>query len=416
MDETYRVDVDAADSGTGVAFVTADSLWGVLRGLETFTQLMFSNGEGGLYIRQASIADRPRYSHRGVLLDTSRHYFRISTIKDFLDAMAMNKFNVFHWHIVDDQSFPFVSIKYPALAEGGAYSEDMVYTVEDVEDIIEYARVRGIRVIPEFDTPGHTESWGVGLPGFTTTCYGDDGLPDGTFGPVDPSNEDVYTLMTHLLEEIVMRFPEKYIHLGGDEVSFGFNCWLSNPQIQAWMKSLNISTPQEIESVYIARLLSLVEALPTSPEYVIWQEVIDNDIQVKPATIVEVWKGGWEAEMNKVTGQGLRAILSSCWYLDHINNGNDWQTYYNCEPESFGGTDAQNQLVIGGEACMWSEYVDDTNVMPRVWPRASSVAERLWSPKDTEHNGHTGRRMEEHRCRMVGRGYDAEPPNGPGFC
>lgn len=416
MDESYQVDVGATSGPYGLATVTADSLWGALRGLETLVQLMHANGVGGLYIREASISDQPRYSHRGILLDTARHFFPVGDVKDLLEVMAINKFNVFHWHIVDDQSFPFVSETYPVLAEESAYTEDMVYSTDDVTDIIEFARLRGIRVIPEFDTPGHTRSWGNALPGFTAACYGPDGQPDGTFGPVDPSNEDVYIMMSTFLQEVTERFPDVYVHLGGDEVSFGFDCWLSNPQIVAWMQTLNITTAEEVESVYIQKLLDLVEDLPTAPEYVIWQEVVDSNITVKPDTIVEVWKGEWQSELATVTGQGLRAILSSPWYLDYISYGADWGSYYDTEPESFGGSDAQNALVMGGEACMWTEYVDSTNLMSRLWPRASAVAERLWSPKGTTRDDHTASRMEEHRCRMVKRGFEAEPANGPGFC
>ena len=397
MDESYQLDVSASGEHSGLATLTADTLWGVMRSLETLVQLMHDNGVGGLYVREASGSDRPRYSHRGIHLDTARHFYPVSAIKDLLDVMAINKLNVFHWHIVDDESFPFVSTEFPALAEGGAYAEDMVYSVQQVQDIIEFARLRGIRVIPEFDTPGHTQSWGVGLPGFTTTCYGPDGQPDGTTGAVDPSNEDVYTMMSTFLGEVTQRFPDKYTHLGGDEVRFGFNCWLSNPQIVAWMQSLNLTTPEEVENVYFQRLLDLVADLPGDIQYVVWQDAVDNGVQVRPDTIVEVWKGDWEAELAKLTAQKQRVILSSPWYLDYISYGADWQGYYDTEPESFSGTDDQKALVLGGEACMWSEFVDETNLMSRLWPRASAVAERLWSPKETIRDDFTARRMEEHR-------------------
>ncbi|XP_043227690.1 beta-hexosaminidase subunit alpha-like [Amphibalanus amphitrite] len=416
MDESYRLEVASSGATSGLAALTADTLWGVLRGLETLVQLMYANGVGGLYVREASGSDGPRYSHRGILLDTARHFYPVTAIKDMLDVMAINKFNVFHWHIVDDQSFPFVSETFPALAEGGAYAEDMVYSQQQVQDIIEFARLRGIRVIPEFDTPGHTRSWGVGLPGFTTACYGADGQPDGSTGPVDPSNEDVYTMLSIFLTEISERFPDNYIHLGGDEVRFGFDCWLSNPQIVAWMQSLNITTPEEVENVFFQRLLDLVADIPGDVQYVVWQDAVDNNVTVRPDTIVEVWKGGWQVEMDKLTAQDLRVILSSPWYLDYISYGSDWHTYYDTEPESFGGSAQQNALVIGGEACMWSELVDETNLMARLWPRASAVAERLWSPKGTVRTDFTASRMEEHRCRMVKRGYKAQPANGPGFC
>jgi len=286
-----------------------------------------------------------------------------------------------------------------------------------VADVVEYARQRGIRVIPEFDTPGHVRSWGAGMPGLLTTCYNETtGLPDGTYGPLDPSKASTYDFVKQLLTEVTNRFPDKYVHLGGDEVSFGFACWLSNPDVQQWMEALNLTTPEEVENEYIQKLLVLVENLPAKPEYVVWQEVIDNNITVRPSTIVQVWKGGWEEEMTKVTALGQRAILSSCWYLNYISYGVDWPQYYECEPESFNGTEAQKALVMGGEAAMWSEYVDDTNVVSRTWPRASVVAERLWSARDVTSDDETAPRLEENRCRLLQRGYPVEPANGPGFC
>ena len=139
--------------------------------------------------------------------------------------MAANKMNVFHWHIVDDESFPYQSITFPELSEKGAYDPYYhVYTPDIVQDIIEFARLRGIRVIPEFDTPGHSNSWGKAIP-ILTPCYAD-GKPNGEFGPIDPTNNLTYTFLASFIKELSTVFPDKYLHLGGDEVNF--NCWYSS--------------------------------------------------------------------------------------------------------------------------------------------------------------------------------------------
>lgn len=150
-----------------------------------------------LRINSTLIFDAPRFAHRGLLLDTSRHFVPMPIIRSILDGMSYTKLNVFHWHIVDDQSFPYVSIRYPELSKRGAYHPNlMVYTQHDVAEVIEYARLRGIRVLAEFDTPGHTRSWGVSHPEILTQC----GHPyDGKLGPIDPTKEESYELVGNLL-------------------------------------------------------------------------------------------------------------------------------------------------------------------------------------------------------------------------
>lgn len=125
-----------------------------------------------MIVRLQTIYDEPKLSHRGLLLDTSRHYLPVKDIFKTLDGMSYNKLNVFHWHIVDDNSFPFKGNKYPGFAEKGAWHPEMIYTIDDVKKVIEYARVRGIRTVAEFDTPGHTRSWGEFMPEILTKCYG----------------------------------------------------------------------------------------------------------------------------------------------------------------------------------------------------------------------------------------------------
>ncbi|XP_073535957.1 beta-hexosaminidase subunit beta isoform X2 [Phyllobates terribilis] len=401
-DESYKLIID--DNG---AVLQASQVWGALRGLETFSQLVYEDRAGSFIVNKTQITDAPRFAHRGVLLDTSRHFLPLKTIIMNLDAMAFNKMNVLHWHIVDDPSFPYQSFVFPELSNMGAYHPfTHVYTLTDVHLVIEYARFRGIRVIPEFDSPGHTSSWGKGQKDLLTPCY-QDGQPSGSFGPVNPITNETYTFIHYLFKEISIVFPDKYLHLGGDEVDF--SCWKSNPDISNFMSQHGFGTDyRKLESYYIQKVLDIVSKF--NKGYMVWQEVFDNHDQLKPDTVVEVWKEkDYQNEMAAVTAAGFQVLLSSPWYLNRISYGQDWIQAYRVEPTNFTGTEEQKRLVIGGEACLWGEFVDASNLMPRLWPRASAVAERLWSDKDVTSVGDAYSRLIKHRCRMVRRSIAAEP-------
>ncbi|XP_035245648.1 beta-hexosaminidase subunit beta isoform X1 [Anguilla anguilla] len=403
-DESYELTVDQP-----TAVLKAKKVWGALRGLETFSQLVYEDDYGARSINKTAIVDFPRFAHRGILLDTSRHFLPIKVILANLEAMAMNKYNVFHWHIVDDHSFPYQSPSFPDLSQKGAYHPyTHIYTPSDVKMVIEFARTRGIRVVSEFDTPGHTQSWGKGQMGLLTPCYAGDS-PTGTFGPVNPILNTTYEFMSQFFKEVSAVFPDAYVHLGGDEVDF--TCWKSNPDIKKFMDEQGFGTDySKLESYYIQKILDIVAA--TSKGYMVWQEVFDNKVKINPDTLVQVWKGNaqqYQKEMAAVTAAGFQTLLSSPWYLNRISYGQDWQQIYKADPHNFNGTEEQKKKVVGGEACLWGEFVDATNLTPRLWPRASAVAERLWSDQSVTNIDDAYSRLIQHRCRMVQRGIPAQP-------
>ncbi|KAM6224336.1 beta-hexosaminidase subunit beta [Rhynchocyon petersi] len=400
-DESYSLLVKGP-----VAELKASRVWGALRGLETFSQLVFQDAYGTFSINESTISDSPRFPHRGILIDTSRHYLPVTTILKVLDAMAFNKFNVLHWHIVDDQSFPYQSFTFPELSNKGSYSLSHVYTQNDVHKVIHYARLQGIRVIPEFDSPGHTLSWGKGQKGLLTPCYTGE-KPNGYFGPINPIVNSTYSFMYKLFKEVGEVFPDEFIHLGGDEVAF--DCWKSNPDIKTFMKKEGFGTDfKKLESLYIQQVVNIVTNLKKNS--IVWQEVFDDNVQLQKDTVLEVWKmAGYTEELSKITQAGFPVILAAPWYLDLISYGQDWKAYYQVEPLNFPGSDEQKKRILGGEACLWGEFVDATNILPRLWPRASAVGERLWSNRDVRNLQDAYNRLTQYRCRMVQRGIPAEP-------
>nr|AYV99610.1 venom polypeptide [Dolopus genitalis] len=400
MDERYYL----AGSGRIISY----SIWGILRGLETYSQLITPHKDGLLRVPDIRIRDYPRFPHRGFLLDTSRHYMSMETIYNVLDGMEYNKLNVFHWHIVDDHSFPYQSINFPELSEKGAYMPGWVYTQEDIANVIEYARLRGIRVVAEFDVPGHTRSWGQSHPEILTQCEGNYA---GKMGPINPIKSTSYDFLKVLFKEVLDVFPDRYLHVGGDEV--GFECWESNSQISSYVrtKGITFTDLQRIFMENVTRMITDRQAIP-----VVWQEAMVKDVNMPNNTVVQVWTGNWRDLLQTFTKKGHRVLMSQCWYLDHLLTGGDWLKFYRCEPHDFLGTDDQKKLVMGGEACMWSEVVNNRNVLQRIFPRVSAAAERLWSPRETTNTDNAKRRLEEHTCRMIHRGIPAQPPNGPGIC
>jgi hexosaminidase len=211
-DESYTLSVTSAG-----ARLTANNPLGVLRGLETWLQLVLSDA-GVPAVPAVSIEDWPRFPWRGLLLDCCRHFMPLPVVKRNLDALAAVKMNVFHWHLTEDQAFRIESRRFPRLHQQG--SGGQFYTQDQVREVLAYARERGIRVVPEFDLPGHTGAWLLGHPELAAS--------PGPFEPIrkwgifdvslDPSREEVYAFLEEFLTEMAGLFPDEYLHIGGDEV------------------------------------------------------------------------------------------------------------------------------------------------------------------------------------------------------
>ncbi|XP_033752809.1 beta-hexosaminidase subunit alpha-like [Pecten maximus] len=419
--EGYVLDVN--ESGINLS---ATEVWGAVRGLETVSQLVYKYGEK-FYIRQLSIEDFPRFRYRGLMVDTARHFWTKELLQSMLDAMAMNKMNALHWHIVDDQSFPYQSEAFPELSEKGAYHPSMVYTPTIIADIVEYARIRGIRVIPEFDIPGHTFSWGLGKPELMAQCYSDTGPIPGHYINLDPSQNKTYVFLETLFKEITGLFQDPVIHTGGDEVPM--DCWRSNPGIQQLVRKLDNSwKTQELGkpltakawNYFVNRVARMVKKIGeergTNKRVMMWNEVFRNGLKIPSDSIIQVWFGN-SKEVEKVIESGYNVIYSECWYLDKVQETLNWPDHYLCDPNTRKpGFEKREAMILGGEACLWTENIASESAMFYAWPRASVVAERLWSHRDVRDINEAATRLQEQRCRMKRRGLQVGMINGPDYC
>lgn len=300
------------------ALISAENVWGILYGLETLSQLIYQeNGHYGAYlINETRIIDWPSYKYRGLLLDTARHFIPVSILYKNLDAMLMNKMNVFHWHLVDDQSFPFESKIYPNLTLQGAYTRKHVYTQDNIRTLIEYARVRGIRVIPEIDSPGHTKAMGKSMPEILTPCYKDGkkfaaDYPNFSQSEVlNPILNQTYIVMRNLFRELKSVFKDEYLHLGMDEVYYG--CWSSNPNIKKFMDRYGMTTINQIEQFYVRNILRIVQKMDY--KYIMYQDPIDNGVQVSFFLNLVNWVSfNFENVHRQQTTQSCRSGRTLIW-------------------------------------------------------------------------------------------------------
>ncbi|MCB1686230.1 MAG: family 20 glycosylhydrolase [Pseudomonadales bacterium] len=402
-DESYWLAID--DAGI---YLEAPTEWGVLRGLVTLLQTVTRPG----WVPHVAIEDAPRFPWRGLLLDPARHFLDTSTIERALAGMALCKLNVLHLHLSDDQGFRFPSAAYPKLPSTLCYSRD------ELEHLVETAADLGIRVIPELDMPGHVTSWLTAYPewGCRQTAASERfGVHEAC---LDPTSEVVYKAIGGLLDELTAVFPDPCIHIGGDEVHHRW--WSEDPHIRAYMAQHNLTGPRDLQAQFNARVRQLV--LDRDRQVIGWDEVLHDDLARD--WIVQAWRGA--TSRDRAAARGNRVLVSAPYYLDlsfpagmhyDFDPGADQQTLLRLEDEQMADPrlahvadglrwtlqwrdDAVapvertvlDELVLGGEACLWGELVDAEVLDVRLWSRLPALAERFWSTdRECSGEGLTGR-------------------------
>jgi hexosaminidase len=365
-DEGYTLDVSASG-----AKLTAPNPLGVMHGLQTFLQLVEVT-PGGFVASAVHIEDSPRFPWRGLTIDVSRHFISVDTLKRNIDGMSAVKMNVLHLHLSDDQGFRIASRQFPKLVEMG--SDGQYYTKAEVRDLIGYASDRGVRVVPEFDMPGHSTSWFVGYPELAS-APGPYQIERkwGIFDPaMDPSREQTYEFLDKFIGEMADLFPDHYFHIGGDEVNG--KQWDANPKIREFMRVHSLKNNQELQQYFTLRVQKIVSK--HQKLMVGWDEILGPGMP-KDKVVIQSWRG--QDSLAAAAKQGYSGILSSGYYLDAMAPA---KKYYSVDPMS--NADAtlnldQQKRILGGEACMWAEFITDDNIDSRIWPRAAAISERLWS-------------------------------------
>ncbi len=370
VDGSYALTIDTS----GIR-IEAPTDIGVLHAFATLYQSM-QNGSDGWYFPAMRITDKPRFVWRGLMMDVCRHFMPRDVILRELDGMELVKMNVLHLHLTEDQGFRIESNVFPELQEQG--SNGQFLSQDDIRKIIHEADLRGIRVVPEFDLPGHSASWFVSHPELAS-APGPYSIEThfGVFGPTfDPTNEATYTFLDRFLGEMAALFPDPYMHIGGDENNG--KQWDANASIQAFMKKNGMKDNQALQAYFNQRLYAILKK--HGKRMIGWDEIGDvSDSTAKglPQDItIQSWRG--PEGLVKAARAGHDVTLSNGWYIDLCYSAE--KNYLNDPLPADSPLSAEERThVLGGEATMWAELVDARNVDTRIWPITAAIAERLWS-------------------------------------
>ena len=384
-DESYTLHVDANH-----ITLKAPTDLGALHGFQTLLQLVQLQPSGYI-VPAVDITDAPRFRWRGLLVDVGRHFEPVSEILHTLDGMEAVKLNVFHWHLTEDQGFRVESLKYPKLQQMG--SNGLYYTQAQIREVVAYAHARGIRVVPEFDMPGHSTSWFAGYPDLASgpgpykvqTVFG---IHDPA---MDPTRESTYKFLDGFIGEMAGLFPDAYMHIGGDE-SNGKQ-WMSNARIRAFMKKHGIKDTAGLQVYFNQRLLKILKKY--HKHMVGWDEIFTPGLPKD--VVVQSWRG--IESLSKGAEQGYQGILSAPYYLDGMKTAAE---HYLADPipADTKMTPAEQKEILGGEACMWGEQINQNTIDSRIWPRTAVIAERFWSPASIRDVSDMYRRLDVENLRL----------------
>ncbi|MCW9707992.1 beta-N-acetylhexosaminidase [Fodinibius salsisoli] len=393
-DEAYQLQVMSDE-----IIITGGAAHGVFNGIQSLMQLVYTASEDNrpLTIRSCTIEDAPRFEWRGFMLDESRHFFGKEKVKQLLDLMALHKINTFHWHLTDEPGWRVEIKEYPKLTTiggKGTWSNPdtpaQFYTQKDIREIVNYAKKRFIKVIPEIDMPGHASAANRAYPEFSGG--GSEDHPEFTF---HPGRESTYDYLTNILREIATLFPSSYVHIGGDEVHYGNQEWAADEEIQQLMHEQNLEDLKTVESYFIRRMADSVKAMGS--KVVGWDEVASAGVS-KDSSVVMWWHHDKPEILDEVLQQGYTTVLCPRipMYFDFVqhdshqsgrrwNGFSDLRSVYGFPSKLSINDEVFGDQILGIQANLWTERVQNEERLDfMVWPRLSAMAEAAWTPADSK--------------------------------
>ena len=422
LDELPHVDGDYSytlEIGPATVELRAKSETGALSGCSTLAQLSATCS-----LPHCTIRDRPRHSWRGLLVDVSRHFMELNTLRSTIELMHHFKLNVLHLHLTDDQAFRFQSEAFPELASTQSYSK------EDLKDLINYAADHAVRVVPEIDIPGHATSWLVAHPEWGSEPV--DPSTQRDFGALkaclDPSKDTLIDAVRTILGEIIDTFPDQYVHIGGDEVDSLW--WSRSEAVQTWARERGLRSVRDIQADFTLGIVEFIES--QNRKVVVWDEALHETLP--QSVVVQAWRG--MAARDLAIAGGYQTIVSSPYYLDlnfhaethygfwpsmsasewksqaermesddvleHVRDGIKWHQSFGEFPNI---PEREGGCILGGEACMWSELVTDELLLRRVWSRMPSIAERFWIEPSKKDESTISERLDASLSHLKSLGY-----------
>lgn len=445
MDESYSLIIDRLSKEVVIEAATP---WGALHAVTTLQQLIvYGEDTKQFYIEDSiEISDSPKYPHRGIMIDAARNFMTVDSILEQVDIMALCKMNSLHWHLTDSQSWPVEIKAYPHMTKD-AYSKKETYSHEDIKHVVEYARSRGVRVIPEVDMPAHSGAGWNQIDHELNSCY-NKWWNNGTAleppsGQLDIAYDKTYEVVEKVYEELSTLFGDNVFHVGADEVVVG--CYNYSQNINDWFKRNSSLTYDDLMQYWVDK---------TTPIFLnnhkrrltMWEDIVTGEISatnVSKDVILQCWSDG-ENTVKDLASMGYDLILSSAshLYLDcgyggfvpndpryldnpknvefNTGNGGSWCSPYKTWQRMYDFdlvanlTSKEQKHILGAEAPLWAEQVDHVVLTQKIWPRTAALAELTWSGNRDPDSGEIttkllGQRIINFREYLVALGYNASP-------